>query len=411
MGILLFLALLLPQSNAASPSCFDIFVHPPIVAQPANDNQRRPEKEITSDFLNPEFQHTDKYTVEIQPKTAVKNQCATPLCHLHAWSADLENARNVSISQPYLNAAFLFYKTELALRKNLPSLQNTLGANPIDSMAAIRVLGLVPEAAWKGNKDFHQNPVSGRLIQALDAIVANFYERVRRLESDASRNQLYLQAFEQVSRLFGAVVGTELPAQFMYDNVLHTPQTFAKTYFPEIFQPVIKVEVPDKPVKNVAGKFDDNGLVIKATMDVLEQTARELLDSGRTVQLGYQHRGQFVDAERGVMSIDAFRYPGMAEPISREMRGDHRMWDGMHAILLVGYEVHPVTGQIIKWKVQNSWGETSGDKGFYHMYADYFRAYVFSIGYINDGRVPIPTYQSDKIISFPSAIDREESAE
>lgn len=49
--------------------------------------------------------------------------------------------------------------------------------------------------------------------------------------------------------------------------------------------------------------------------------------------------------------------------------------------MIVGYDLDAVTGKVIKYKIQNSWGQKSGDQGFYHMYADYFRAFVNRIHY------------------------------
>jgi bleomycin hydrolase len=57
--------------------------------------------------------------------------------------------------------------------------------------------------------------------------------------------------------------------------------------------------------------------------------------------------------------------------------------------LIVGYQVDDLSGRVIKWKIQNSWGQSSGDSGYYHMYADYLKMYAWGFDFVDDGRIDI----------------------
>jgi bleomycin hydrolase len=51
------------------------------------------------------------------------------------------------------------------------------------------------------------------------------------------------------------------------------------------------------------------------------------------------------------------------------------MQAGLHAVEIVGADLTP-EGRVIKFKIKNSWGDERGDKGFFHMYQDYFRHFA-----------------------------------
>ena len=48
-----------------------------------------------------------------------------------------------------------------------------------------------------------------------------------------------------------------------------------------------------------------------------------------------------------------------------------------HAMTLIAVDVED--GQIKKWKVENSWGDEVGEKGFFVMSQDWFRLYTHQV--------------------------------
>lgn len=50
-----------------------------------------------------------------------------------------------------------------------------------------------------------------------------------------------------------------------------------------------------------------------------------------------------------------------------------------HAMVICGVHVDPETGKPVRYKVENSWGEGSGEKGWFMMTDEWFSEYVFQI--------------------------------
>jgi bleomycin hydrolase len=341
--------------------------------------------------IKPDFQHTDHYDVELPLPFSVKDQCATSFCHLYAWSADLENQSGIETSAEYVAAVYLREVVERALLEGNLKFEGELGATAEDSLWAIRRAGLIPKEAWTGVKGFNSAQNMSRLLETLQSIIANA-KSLREAANGNSERQMQInhEAYLQINDILRAFVG-EVPKTFNYKGELHTPLTFAEKYFPNLFDPLVKVMVISNQQKESIGQSGYAGVEILTNMEELRRTARAILDRGQPVWLGYSHRDQFVDHKRGIMSISAFNYPPMAQA-DRETRLNTKIWDGGHAVLLVGYELDPVTGEVRKWKIRNSWGMKAGDEGDYHMYDDYFRDHVVSITYLNDGTAPIPSF-------------------
>jgi hypothetical protein len=49
-----------------------------------------------------------------------------------------------------------------------------------------------------------------------------------------------------------------------------------------------------------------------------------------------------------------------------------------HAMVISGVHLDPKSGKPLRYKVENSWGENSGDKGFFVMTDRWFEQYVYS---------------------------------
>jgi bleomycin hydrolase len=63
--------------------------------------------------------------------------------------------------------------------------------------------------------------------------------------------------------------------------------------------------------------------------------------------------------------------------MSKAERALYRSSTRNHAMSLVGVDMKGQTP--LKWRVENSWGEDSGSKGFWTMYDDWFDMHVYNI--------------------------------
>ena len=48
-----------------------------------------------------------------------------------------------------------------------------------------------------------------------------------------------------------------------------------------------------------------------------------------------------------------------------------------HAMVFTGF--HEEDGKPVRWRVENSWGEDRGEKGYLMMTSDWFREFVFEV--------------------------------
>lgn len=88
--------------------------------------------------------------------------------------------------------------------------------------------------------------------------------------------------------------------------------------------------------------------------------------------------GKFLQSSAGIMDNDAIDYElgfNIRLGLSKEQRlrtGESAM---THAMVLTG--VHLVDGKPVRWRVQNSWGEAAGSKGWFVMSDNWMDEFVY----------------------------------
>jgi bleomycin hydrolase len=348
--------------------------------------------QVFSDSMTPwgelkeDFPHTTHYTKEIPQETSIKNQCNLGTCHLHSWLASMETrytqktGKVITLSNNYESAKQLFARSLDQLHSPGPESKITLGSGPIQSKHSLVSYGVIPEGVWTPKMPFSANPTAAQFKRALEVIIEDT-KAARAQETNPLRKQEITREGElKIQTLFQEIVG-DLPQQFQWQGRTWSPQEFAKTYFGFFADPVTQMIVrADRKAPETIESLDFDKKVT-VNINTLEQKARALIDQNQTVYVAYVHHRNFVDRASGIMSIEAFYTPADAKPLSRKQREDQNLYELGHHVQIVGYETDPKTGHIIKWKIRNSWGSQSGDQGYYHMYNDYFRAFVKSIAY------------------------------
>jgi bleomycin hydrolase len=117
---------------------------------------------------------------------------------------------------------------------------------------------------------------------------------------------------------------------------------------------------------------------------LMEITVRSL-DKGHPVWFGGDV-DKDVDHESGIMHTKIFDRSGIYGWTAPEtfsalrlpMAMHLRLQSGGHAMLISGYD-RPKGKGVVKFRVENSWGTTSGDAGIFHLYKEWFEAYVSEI--------------------------------
>lgn len=166
-----------------------------------------------------------------------------------------------------------------------------------------------------------------------------------------------------------------------------TPQTFYEQYFTmQLRDYVVLTNAPDHEYDqlyalpsqdNVAGGMPIQFL--NAPIEDLKQAAIAQLKDGETVWFGNDVLQQ-MDRKRGLLDSKLFRRDELLD-VNLTMSKADRLATGQaevtHAMTLTGVDL--VDDQPNRWKVENSWGEENGEKGYFVMTDQWFDDYTYEV--------------------------------
>ncbi|MBC1586790.1 aminopeptidase C [Listeria seeligeri] len=154
-----------------------------------------------------------------------------------------------------------------------------------------------------------------------------------------------------------------------------SPKDFFKRYIDvdlRDYIPLINAPTKDKPF-NQAFTVDYLGNIVggapikylNVEMNVLKKAAAEQIKDGETVWFGCDV-GQLSERSSGIMDTDIFltnQTFGFKTKMTKAERLDYKHSMLTHAMVLTGINV--ADGEVNRWKVENSWGEAIGNKGYF----------------------------------------------
>ena len=123
-----------------------------------------------------------------------------------------------------------------------------------------------------------------------------------------------------------------------------------------------------------------NWCYLNLPMEDIEQLAIAQLKAGRKLYSSYDV-GKQLDRKRGYADTENFDYAslmGTSFPMNKADRIATFDSGSTHAMTITAVDLD-ADGKPIKWKVENSWGTASGDKGYLIMTARWFREYMFRL--------------------------------
>ncbi|MGZ3697930.1 MAG: C1 family peptidase [Bdellovibrionota bacterium] len=344
-----------------------------------------------------DFAHNARYTIELKT-TPIRNQCQFGDCWIFGTVAQLEQkylaktGKITNLSEMHLNSMSLREKALDALETRFGQLEQ--GGEYSGAKFLIKKHGLIPESVWKPRIPFDQPPHVNRLMTFLDSRIARYHQDFALAASKTARAKLLSAARKDVLKILEDYTGP-IPETFKFEGKTYTPKQFAKRYLNQSdYQPTIEISpkrsetLPPK-LRRIANKAGPglyanadpwmSGASMQIPMDALENMIVEELRQGRSVPLAFEVNDAFLDNRRGIMSLSAFHVPEGFKPPPRIYRNTFGLAGGGHEVAIVGVDLDK-DGRVIKFKIKNSWGKKYGDLGFYHMYRDYFEAYVMSAG-------------------------------
>jgi bleomycin hydrolase len=222
-----------------------------------------------------------------------------------------------------------------------------------------------------------------------------------------------------VYRILSIHLGTP-PSEFLWqwtdkDDKFHrhgiiTPQEFAEAYVPtplEDYVCLVHDPRPASPVQrtftveylgNVVGGGDVKYL--NADIAEIKRIAMRAILDGRPVWFGCD-TGKMMQRDIGLWDKELFDYRGVYNTEFSLGKADRLVYGESamtHAMVFTGVDV--VDGKPRRWRVENSWGEEVGKKGFFLMNDSWFDEYVFEIAARRSALSPESraAYEQDPIV-------------
>jgi bleomycin hydrolase len=114
-------------------------------------------------------------------------------------------------------------------------------------------------------------------------------------------------------------------------------------------------------------------------MPLMKQIAAGTIAAGEPVWFGCDV-GKMMHREKGLWDTELFDYETLYDTtfeLDKAARLQHHETLMTHAMLFTGVDL--VGDRPRRWRVENSWGEDNGEKGFYAMNDSWFDEFVFEI--------------------------------
>jgi bleomycin hydrolase len=176
--------------------------------------------------------------------------------------------------------------------------------------------------------------------------------------------------------------------QYHIDKDL-TPQTFFKKYVNldlENYVSLINSPTNDKPYEktytvDMLGNVVDGRQVkhLNLSMEELEALTIKQLQNGESVWFG-SDVSQNSDRKKGLMDDNLFSKDELFDTdltLSKAEQLDYKESAMNHAMVITGVDI--VDGKPTKWKVENSWGNKVGTKGYFVMSESWFRRFTYQV--------------------------------
>ncbi|CCM01155.1 uncharacterized protein FIBRA_03203 [Fibroporia radiculosa] len=169
-----------------------------------------------------------------------------------------------------------------------------------------------------------------------------------------------------------------------------TPLEFCKTFATNKFLPTDSFSLIHDP-RNEFGKLysvDKLGnvwggrdvLYVNTEIDNLKDAVVKMIKAGQPVFFGCDV-GQFSDREAGVMDTKLFEYENAFSIKFGLTKADRlRTSESAMTHAMVISAVHlDAAGKPVRYKVENSWGDAPGNKGYYLMTDEWFEQFVYQV--------------------------------
>ncbi len=169
-----------------------------------------------------------------------------------------------------------------------------------------------------------------------------------------------------------------------------TPLEFFKKYVDmdlSDYVSLINAPTQDKPFRrrytvHMLGNVKEGSPVCYLNLPIqeLKQAAMAQLKDGEPVWFGCD-MGPFVNRDTGIMDPDIYDFQDFLQvdfPMDKAQRLDYGQSLMTHAMVFQGVNLNG-QGEPTRWRVENSWGEEPGKKGYFVMSDAWFTEYMYQV--------------------------------
>lgn len=364
---------------------------------------------LSNTFLR---KHNTRYRYQIprHPTHQVRDQQYSGNCWIFASGRVLASKLHKKNREaPKLSASFVNYHmlrqvsfgiladtaNAKSRRPNMSAIEHAdEGGYQIWAMNIIKNHGFVPDEKMPMTADAAD---SGVYINRLQALLASAQVEFSRIapgtEAKAQRKATLKKYKGMVEDLLQTALGKP-PKRFSYKGQRYTPRTFSTKFLglqDKDLDYVTLTHYTNRAWNRGYCTTDTPGMKpfteYNVSKSVIQQAVKKTLRDGEAVLFGinvgddHPHRASgknLPDKAKGLLSKAAFKYDNLI-PSPRLSKRD-KLKAGLsgadHAMAITGYNPGGNRGSVQKWKVENSHGTDAGDKGYFHMYNDYFQRHV-----------------------------------
>jgi bleomycin hydrolase len=363
--------------------------------------------------------HTYSHTVKTGKATA---QNASGRCWLFAGLnlfrtqiAEKLKVDDFELSQNYLMFWDKLEKANYFLENILATLDEPIGSRLLDWLCAsplqdggqwdmfaalVKKYGVVPKEVMPETESSSRSTDMNALItlklrQAAAELRATHAAGASPAELRAQKDALLPVLYRMLATHLG-----EPPTEFLWqwqdkDKKFHrwsgvlSPEMFYEKYLgTDLDEMVCLIHCPQKTksyntlytiayLGNVVGGQPIQYLNVE--MSVLKTATQAMIRDGKPVWFGCDV-GKQMDRDLGLMDLELFEYEplyGTSLSMDKAARLDYGQSLMTHAMVLTGVDMD--MGVPRKWRVENSWGEQGGDKGFMAMTDSWFDEYMYEV--------------------------------
>ena len=266
-------------------------------------------------------------------------------------------------------------------------------------VALIQKYGLVPKSVIP---ETYSSSKSNELNSQLNLKLRKDAVTLRKLINDGN-DETVVQAkkdemLEEVYRILVFALGTP-PTKFDFeyrddDKEYHryedlTPQSFFEKFVGwnlDDYVSIINSPQSDKPFNHTytvefLGNVVNGRQVKHLNLEVeeLKRLAVTQLQAGETVWFG-SDVGQSSERQLGIMDTEYYKKDELFDvdfSMTKAERLDYAESLMTHAMVITGVDL--VNGKPTKWKVENSWGDKVGKKGYFVMSDEWFSQFVYQV--------------------------------